>query len=62
MINYRELVLENVDEGLLDPTEMLTMCLKHMTQDDVRKMLENNELLGIVIDDDAVKRLFNYYL
>ena len=40
----RDQALEMVDEGLVSAESMLTMCLKYMSQDDVKGMLDANEL------------------
>lgn len=37
-------ILEMIDEGLLSPTSVVTMCLKWMSEDDVAEMAEANEL------------------
>ena len=43
--DYREYVLDAVDSGLLTAEAALAMCLKDMPQDEVRDMLEANEIL-----------------
>jgi hypothetical protein len=42
-------LLEMVHEGLLSPTTVITMCLKWMSEDDVKEMCEANE---IYLDDE----------
>jgi hypothetical protein len=37
-------LLEMVEDYLLDPKEVLLMCLKWMSEDDVREMCEANEI------------------
>jgi threonine dehydrogenase-like Zn-dependent dehydrogenase len=37
-------LLEMVDEGLIDPKEVVTMCVKYMSEDDVADMMDCNEL------------------
>lgn len=37
-------ILEMVDEGLLNPRDVLLMALKWMSEDDVKEMLRANEL------------------
>ena len=37
-------LLEKIDEGLLDPKEVVTMCVKYMSEDDVADMMDCNEL------------------
>ena len=50
-MNYRDLALEAVDAGLVDRHELLIMCLKYMTQDEVANMLEANELKRWLISE-----------
>ena len=45
MTDYRDHAIELVDDGMVDPMMMLTAALKYMSQDEVRDMLEINELL-----------------
>ena len=42
--DYRDRAIEIVEDGMVDPMMMLTACLKWMSQDDVRDMLDANEL------------------
>ena len=42
-VDYRDYVLEGVENGLFDPEHLLFCCLKYMSQDDVKDMLEINE-------------------
>ena len=44
MIDYRNIALEIVENGLVSAEDMLTMALKYMSQDDVEDMLDSNEL------------------
>ncbi len=37
-------VLEMVDEGLLNPRDVLVMALKWMSEDDVKEMCKANEI------------------
>jgi len=45
MTDYRDIALELVEDGMVDPNMMLLACLKYMSQDEVRDMLDVNELL-----------------
>ncbi len=45
MTDYRDMALELVEDGMVDPNMMLLACLKYMSQDEVRDMLDVNELL-----------------
>ncbi len=40
----RNTALELVDNGMVSAEEMLTMCLKYMSTDEVSDMLDTNEL------------------
>ena len=44
-------LLEMVEEGLLDPVEVVRMCVKWMSEDDVAEMMKANELEDS--EDDA---------
>ena len=44
MSNSRDRALELVDMGMVSAEDMLTMCLKYMSTDDVEDMLDANEL------------------
>lgn len=46
-------ILEMVDEGLLNPRDVLLMALKWMSEDDVKEMAEANELFKEEAEDDA---------
>ena len=44
MANSRDRALELVEMGMVSAEDMLTMCLKYMSSDDVEDMLDANEL------------------
>jgi len=44
-MDYRDRAIELVEDGMVDPMMMLIACVKYMTQDEVKEMLEINELL-----------------
>jgi len=44
MTNARDRALELVECGMVTAEDMLTMCLKYMSTDDVADMLDANEL------------------
>jgi hypothetical protein len=44
MFNSRDRALELVEMGMVTAEDMLTMCLKYMSTDDVEDMLDCNEL------------------
>ena len=43
MTDFRDSAIELVEDGM-DPMDMLKACLCYMSQDDVRDMLDANEL------------------
>ena len=42
--NPRDYALELVEDGAVSPDHLLLACLKYMSHDDVREMLDANEL------------------
>ena len=42
--NSRDKALELVEDGMVSAEDMLTMCFKYMSTDDVEDMLDTNEL------------------
>ena len=53
MIDYRNIALEIVENGLVSAEDMLTMALKYMSQDDVEDMLDCNELSERFFEPDV---------
>lgn len=43
-MDYRDRLIEMVEDGILDPMMAVTMCAKWMTNDEVGEMLDANEL------------------
>ena len=43
-MDYRERLIELVEDGMLDPMMAVTMCAKWMSNDEVGEMLDANEL------------------
>ena len=43
-MDYRDRLIELVEDGVLDPMMAVTMCVKWMTNDEVGEMLDANEL------------------
>ena len=39
-----EKLLTMIEEGVLNPTDVVTMCVKYMSEDDVADMMDCNEL------------------
>ena len=44
-MDYRDRAIELVEDGVVDPMMMLIACVKYMSQDECKEMLEINELL-----------------
>lgn len=40
---YTDLLLQRVEEGRLDRDDVITACVKYMSEDDVQEMMESNE-------------------
>ena len=43
--DYRDRAIELVEEGFISTLGMLTMALQYMNDDDVRDMLDSNDLI-----------------
>jgi hypothetical protein len=43
-MDYRDQLIELVEDGMLDPMMAVTMCAKWMSNDEVGEMLDANEL------------------
>ena len=52
MTDSRDRALELVEMGMVTAEDMLTMCLKYMSTDDVEDMLDANELSERFMDED----------
>ena len=50
--NSRDEALDLVENGIVTAEDMLTMCLKYMSTDDVADMLDCNELSSRFSDED----------
>lgn len=44
-LNYRHRAIELVDDGVIDCRLALINCLNHMSQDDIKDMLTDNDLI-----------------
>ena len=44
MANPRDRALELIEEGIVSAEDMVTMCVKYMSVDDVADMMDCNEL------------------
>ncbi len=47
-------LLEMVEEGLLDKDTVIMACVKYMSEDDVKDMIEANEFLEHEEDEDDI--------
>ena len=52
MANPRDRALELIEEGIVSAEDMVTMCVKYMSVDDVEDMLDCNELSDRLMEDD----------
>ena len=52
MANPRDRALELIEEGIVSAEDMVTMCVKYMSVDDVEDMLDCNELSDRFKEDD----------
>tara|TARA_A200000159_G_scaffold151417_1_gene161545 strand:+ start:652 stop:840 length:189 start_codon:yes stop_codon:yes gene_type:complete len=48
----RDKALELVEDGMVSAENMLTMCLKYMSTDDVEDMLDANELSERFLEEE----------
>jgi hypothetical protein len=44
-------LLELIDEGLLDPTSVVEMCVTYMSEDEVKDMCWQNELTDLIWEE-----------
>ncbi len=42
---YTNKLLEMIDDGLLDRDSVIMACVKYMSEDEVRDMMESNEFI-----------------
>ena len=52
MANPRDRALELIEEGIVSAEDMVTMCVKYMSVDDVEDMLDCNELSDRFMEED----------
>ena len=52
MANPRDRAVERIEEGIVSAEDMVTMCVKYMSVDDVEDMLDCNELSDRFMEDD----------
>lgn len=51
-MSNRDRALELVEDGVVSAEDMITMCLKYMSEDDVADMLDANELSDRFLEED----------
>ena len=51
--HYTNLLLEMIDDGLLDRENVIMACVKYMSEDDVRDMMQCNEFLPEEEEEDS---------
>lgn len=52
MREYTNKLLEMVEEGLLDKDMVIMACMKYMSEDDVKGMMEANEMIEEEDEDE----------
>jgi hypothetical protein len=50
---YTEQLLEMIEDGMLDRDAVIMACVKYMSEDDVRDMMEINEFVPEEDEDDG---------
>ena len=48
-------LIEMVEEGILDPVGVVRMCVKYMSEDEVKDMCDCNELTDLMFEPDIEK-------
>lgn len=51
---YTNMLLELVEDGMLDKDHVITACLKYMSEDDVKDMMQCNEFIDPKEDEPDV--------
>ena len=54
-MDYRDRLIELVEDGMLDPMMAVTMCVKWMSNDEVGEMLDANELSERFVEEEECK-------
>ena len=60
MREYTNKLLEMVEEGLLDKDMVIMACMKYMSEDDVKGMMEANEMIEDEEEEDEEDLLDNF--
>ena len=57
IIDYRDEAIMLTEADRITSHEMLVMCLKYMSQDDVRDMLDSNDVKLLNLDFDSLNSI-----
>lgn len=52
MREFTNRLIELVEEGTLDPVGVVRMCVKYMSEDEVKDMCDCNELTDLMFEPD----------
>lgn len=52
MRDYTNKLIELVEEGTLNPVEVVRMCVKYMSEDEVEEMCNMNELTDLMFESE----------
>ena len=50
---YTEQLLEMIEDGMLDRDTVIMACVKYMSEDEVKDMMEVNEFVPVEDEDDG---------
>jgi hypothetical protein len=50
---YTNQLLEMIEQGLVSESSVVLMCMNYMSEDDVKDMMECNDLIDESENDDA---------
>ena len=51
---YTNMLLEMIDDGILDRDDVITACVKYMSEDEVKDMMQCNEFVDPEDDEPDV--------
>ena len=51
---YTNMLLEMIDDGILDRDDVITACVKYMSEDEVKDMMQCNEFIEPEDDEPDV--------
>ena len=58
---YTEQLLEMIEDGMLDRDTVIMACVKYMSEDEVRDMMESNEFVPEDDEDDGQPDSYTEY-